>query len=239
MNTKESTKTWVFILLFMVATSILSALWPTLTDSGSDMVATPNETIYVQIPLVDKEVAAPIAMAAIAAGSTVLIIVVGVGITMLFTLFAKFVRKEEESDSYKENTAALVTREKESLAAENKGRTTGGISDPRLKKWPTWGTAILVLFLVGALSMMASRLLWPPFGTDVVDGEIVSKGMNFVMFMVSVTAVILAVFLKPSYVNNIDKTDGDSAPWTLYWVVMLGLLVVGLNFGYMLYLGSL
>jgi hypothetical protein len=239
LNTKESTKTWIFILLFMVATAVLAALWPTLTGSGSNTVAVPNETMYVQIPIVDKEIAAPIAMAAIAAGATVLIVAVGVGITMLFTLFAKFIHKEEESDSYTENMAALAAQEKETLAAKNKTIKTTGASDSRLNKWPTWGTAILMLFLVGSLSVMASHLLWPPTGDVLVDGKIVPMGMNFVMFMLSSTAVILAVFLRPAYINNVDKTDGDSAPWALYWVVMLGLLVVGLNFGFMLYLGSL
>lgn len=239
MNTKESTKTWIFILLFMVATSILAALWPTITGSGSSTVAVPNETIYVQIPIIDKEVVAPIVMAAIAAGATVLIVAIGIGITMLFTLFAKFIQKEEESDSYTESMAALAAQEKEALAAKNKTITTTGASDSRLNKWPTWGTAILTLFLVGSLSVMASHVLWPPTGDVLVDGKIVTKGMNFVMFILLSTAAILVVFLRPAYINNIDKTDGDPAPWVLYWVVMLGLLVVGLNFGYMLYLGSL
>ena len=98
---------------------------------------------------------------------------------------------------------------------------------------------LLVLFLVGSLSMMASRVLWPPLGDVLVDGEIISKGMNFVTFMLLSTAVILIAFLRPSYINNVDKTDKDSAPWVLYWVILMGLVVVGLNFGYMLYLGSL
>lgn len=239
MNTKESTKSWIFILLFMVATAILAALWPTLTSSGSSTVAVPNETVYVQMPIIDQEVAAPIAMAAIAAGATVLIVVIGVGITMLFTLVAKLIHKEEEGDSYTKNMAALAAQEKEASAAKNAGRTTTGASDPRFNKWPTWGTAVLTLFLVGSFSMMVSRTLWPPTGDILVDGKIVSMGMNFALYMLLSTAIILAVFLRPTYVNNLDETDGDSAPWVLYWIVLLGLLVVGLNFGYMLYLGSL
>ena len=239
MKKKESTKSWIFILLFMVATAILAALWPTLTGGSSSTAPVPNETIYVTIPLLDQEVAAPMAMAAIAAIATVGIIIVGVGITLIFTLIAKFIRKEEESDSYAENTTTLATKEKEALSAKSEGRTTTGASDSRLSKWPTWGTAILVLFLVGSLSMMASRVLWPPTGDVLVDGQIVTRGTNFVMFMLLITAVILAVFLRPSYINNVDKTDKDSAPWGLFWVVLMGLSVVGLGIGYMLYLGTL
>ena len=239
MNRKESAKSWIFILLFMLATAVIAAFWPTITGSNSGFIAVPNETVYVEIPMLDKEITAPMAMTAIAAIATVLIIIVGVGITIIFTLIAKFIHKEEKSDSYVENTAALTAQEKEALAAKNNERTTTGASDPSLSKWPTWGTSILILFLVGSLSMMASRVLWPPTGDVLVDGEIISKGMNFVMFILLSTAVILAVFLKPSYINNIDKTDRDSAPWALYWVILLGLIVVGLNFGYMLYLGTL
>ncbi len=238
MNKQESTTTWIFILLFMLATALFAVAWPTLTSSGSSTVSVPNETIHVELPFLG-EVAAPVAMAAMAVGSTILIVIIGVFITVIYTILAKTIRKEEASDSYAENTAALAAQEKGRLAAKNKDRTASGIPDSTHSKWPTWGTAILILFLVGSLSVMASRMFWPPVGTVLVDGEIVAKGTNFVMFILLSTAVILAVFLRPSYANNIDKTDHDSAPWVLYWVILLGLLVVGMNFGYMLYLGSL
>lgn len=239
MNTKESTKSWIFILLFMMATAIIAAIWPTLTGGNSGLVAVPNETVYVEVPLLGNTVAAPTAMAAMAAMALVLILIIGAGITIIFTLIAKFIRKEKESDSYAKNRAALTAKEKQALVAKGKARVATATPNSTQRKWPTWGTAILALFLVGSLSIMASRFLWPPTGVVLVNGEIVTKGANFTMFTLSATAVILAVFLRPSYVNNIDKTDHNSAPWALYWIIFLGAVVIALNFGYMLYANSL
>jgi len=242
LNKKESTKSWIFILLFMVATAVLAAAWPTLTGGNSNIVPIPSETIYVEIPMLDKEIAAPMAMAAIAAISTIGIVIIGVVITLIFTLIAKFIRKEEESESYAENTATLAANEKERLVVKNKGRVTTKPSDSSLNKWPAWGTAILTLFLVGSLSVMLSRVLWPPTGDVLVDGEIVAKGTLFVLVTLLVTALalfVLFVFLRPKFINNVNETDHDNAPWALFWVALMGLAVVGLGIGYMLYLGTL
>ncbi len=238
MNKKESASTWIFIFLFMLATALIAALWPSLTGSGSNTVPVPAETVYVDMPLLG-EVSSTTAMAAIAGGATILIVVVGAGIGVAYTIFAKVINNEEASDSYAENTAVLAAKEKERLEAKSDGRTTGGAYDPSRNKWPVWGTAVLILLLVGSLSVMASRMFWPPAGDVLVNGKIVAKGTNLVAFVMLSTAAILAVFLRPSHINTIDKTDHDSAPWTLYWIILLGLIILGMNFGYMLYANSL
>ncbi len=238
MNKKESTLTWIFIFLFMLATALFAALWPSLTGSGSNTVPVPVETVYVEMPLLG-EVPSTIAMAAIAGGAMILIVVVGAGIGVAYIMLAKIIGNEEASDAYVENRAVLAAQEKGKLAAKNKGRKSDGAYDPSHNKWPAWGTAVLILLLVGSLSVMASHMFWPPAGDVLVNGKIVAKGTNLVTFIMLSTAAILAVFLKPSHINNIDKTDRDSAPWTIYWIILLGLIILGMNFGYMLYANSL
>ncbi len=66
----------------------------------------------------------------------------------------------------------------------------------------------------------------------------VNSAVPVVGGFVTTALLILALRVQPQKFSEIDKTDTNPIPWDSLWVLITGLLIVGLGIGYVIYLNT-
>lgn len=239
MNAKESVKNWIAIFVILVVTSLLAAAWPLISTlfqpTGSRVNALPPRIPNVTLPFTDVTVngfVAVLLLAAIVIGA-----VVGTGfvLRLLYVLLTRQVEAVKESKTYRAKAANLEKKEAEIIKALRNGRAGTPMPPHKLPRWSVVSTSLIVLLFTWTFSMILSNSLVPRGASIQIFGLSIGLATLIVVGLLLLALVILALWLRPQRLDAIDTTDAGPIPWDAIWIILTGLIVVGIGLGLVVY----
>lgn len=229
------------ILLFLAAAA---PLWSLVTQrvGGPEVPIAPEpQIIEINLPMTvagADSISLTGLQAAGVLGGIVVAVVVGAGAALAFayTQLSKQVSSVTESDDYRSQSAALEELDKERTIKLRNNRTAGEVPEHKMPRWSVLSTSLLILLLV-LMSAMLINSTFVPAGEYLNDaGEIASSAMPIVGGSILIALVVLFLRMRPQALNRFEATDNDPIPWDAIWVILSGMLVVGLGIGLVVYL---
>lgn len=246
----------LIIIIIMIALAVVTVIWTSVVQSldfsglgslfgGATRPPTSPSPIVITIPepiasmvgmneLVLQGFVAFAALAAIVIGS---VVVAGLVITILMRLGGKFTSKVSEDEAYQKHVVALEAKQKETLKAKRENAP-----DPHKPEGYVYGLDpvsfwLLVLFFVTALAALIYALA-APTGEIMMFGQMFNTMLPILVVLFVITIPLLAWKVRRSRLDAIAENDGAPIPWDFIAVLILGLLVVGVGIGLMIFLNS-
>jgi hypothetical protein len=202
--------------------------------------------VLVEIPFIaDNIQGQPITLVQ-AVGIALGIVLISVGalgvlITGITLLLSKLVIKVYADDSYQESTTKLEQQRKDSIKTMGTERP---IAEPAEPERQARGSMLVFAFIVVVLVWVTSILV----GFGMFRGETVSIA-NFEidaialisLISVLITIIVLYFFLRHRDPIELESPESDNNPvnWGAIWVIVTGMLIVGLGTGLAIALTSL
>lgn len=243
MSNKSSLINWggLLILLFLAAAA---PLWSLVAEhlSGPEVRIAPEpQIIEINLPMSvagADSVSLTGLQAAAVLGGIVVAVVVGAGVVLTFAYaqLSKQVTTVTESEEYQSQTAALAELDRAKTIKLRNNRTAGDVPEHKMPRWSVLSTSLLILLLV-LMSAMLINSTFVPSGEYLNDaGEIASSAMPIVGGSILIALLVLFLRMRPQALNRFEETDNDPIPWDAVWVILTGMLVVGLGIGFVVYL---
>ncbi|MCA9936484.1 MAG: hypothetical protein H6662_04890 [Ardenticatenaceae bacterium] len=242
MNRKESVKNWVVIFVVLIVTSILAASWPLITSAfsrgqgGSTAVRPEISTITLPFPLFGlEEINSLLAVGLLAV--VVIVLVAGVGgVLGAINLFLnKQTEVVKESETYQAHLSTLAQRETERMKELRADRKAGPVPAHTLPRWSVVSTSLIVLLFTVAGAMILNKAFVPD-GAELTMGSFAfSTSVAIVGGFVLLALIFLAFWIRPQRLEAIEATDYGPIPWDTIWIILSGLIVVGLGVGLVIY----
>ena len=256
MKNRESLKTWAAVAVLLIFAGLASAIVPWLFDqaqaksASTEAVATgPMETaidvgqlpfigeVLVDVPFIAENVQGqPITMLQ-AFGVAIGAVLVGIGalglpITGLVLFFDRFVNRVHANENYQSAVSQLEQREKERIGEIRKQKPVSvGQAEARSGgSTGVYGFLFLILVWIGGLVLGNVYL---------ADSQVTLLGLTFSgvsllnLVLVLLTIAILYLALRNRSVEELENPKSDNNPvnWGYIWIVISGLLIVGLGAG--------
>jgi hypothetical protein len=255
--TKSSSRlTWLVIIGVLVFGAALTAIWPTLSDQlnlggprAPEVPAEPENMVIdvEQFPAGDALVKVPFIRDTInglefsplvAAGLLVALTVggtlaLGVPLGFIYFFLSKQAAAVSESDSFKESRAALENRQNEWLKERRAAQPEAPMPEaaPRAR-WMLLSMTPLILLFVWFSGLALGHSLYGDTMWE-ISGRLISPVQILNLVLVAVTVVVLIVIARRIRPEAVVAGTTDSAPvnWGLLWVLVSGLLIVGVGTG--------
>jgi ABC-type multidrug transport system fused ATPase/permease subunit len=245
LSRSESWKVWVTIFAILLFFGFVAAIWPltaSLSGGSSGGVAFEPETIVITIPplpgLEGGEIITLnsfVAFAIIAVLVIGAVIVVGLIIALLNLLLSKQTTKVTHSEKYQEGNAALQQRDKERLGQQQENRAAATTQQHDYSRWAVVATSLAILmFAVFTGSLVAGALF--PAGQIMESDQLVNITAIIVGAFFLITFLILLLRMNPRRLAAVNETDGEGIPWDTIVIILLGVLVLGLGIGLVVFL---
>lgn len=260
MNRTESLRNWIVILALLIATGVLTAVWPLINSAlnisfslGSGSTRPPVEssvTVVVPAPLVGLPVpfGEPLgAQIVMTQGQIFLafmvflliimvsVVVVGVVISFLIRSLDKSATAVVASDDYKQSVAALEKQEKERIQQLRAQSPKPNQPDNYIYHLDPLSLSLMVLFFVGSVATLIYSLI-------VSSGELTLLGLTLdsrisvLLFFMLLTLPLLVWRIRRHRLEAVLETDNAPIPWDFIVIVITGLLIVGVGLGVMLFI---
>lgn len=250
MSGRESWKTWLIIIAILLVTGLVTAVWPlilaSLSNVGGGAVAAPAVTFQAEaitidippLPLLAEgasiTLSSFVAMLLIAALVIGVVVAVGVGIAVINLLLSRWATGVESSSSFQEGQAALEKKETERLKEVRDGRAAATEQQNDYSRWSVVATSLAVLMFAAFFGFLVADTLFPT-GILVRTERIVNiTGIIVVAFML-IALFVVALRLNPQRLQAVEQTDSRGIPWDTIVVILTGVLVVGLGLGLVIY----
>ncbi len=247
MSRSESWKTWAIVIAILLFSGFVAAIWPLISSLSGGASTGPTlepQTVTIVIPpLPGLEGGQVITLPSIAAFAIIgvlvvgAVIVVGVIFSILVTPLSKQVTKVSNSEKYQEGNANLQQREKETLAHKREDRAAADAQQNDYLRWAVVATSLAILMFAVFLGMLVAATLFPT-GQIAQQDQIVNIASVIAGAFALVTLFILLLRMNPKSLAAIDVTDGDGIPWDTIAIILIGVLVVGLGIGLVVFLNS-
>jgi len=257
LNNRESLKNWAAVAVVLIFAGVASAVVPWLFDQaqteGAATVAAPSgpvETaidvsqlpfvgeVLVDIPFIAENIQGqPITMLQ-AFGIAIGVVLVGVGaagvaITGPIMLFDRFVNRVHGDEKYQTAVTQLDQREKERVGEIRKGQPATAASEAKAaSRWSmgVYGFIFLIFVWISGLVLGSVYL---------ADSEVDLLGLTFGasallnLILGLLTIVVLFLLLRKRSLEELEYPESDNYPvnWGYIWIVVSGLLIVGLGAG--------
>lgn len=257
LSNRESLKTWAAVAALLIFAGLASAVVPFLLDQAAAESASAGEAareplattidvsqlpfigeVLVEIPFIaDNIQGQPItALQAFGIAFGVVLIstgAVGLLITVLVLIFDRFVGRVYADEDYQAATTELQQREKARLSELQKDKPTSVGPEKRVRsRWSMgiYGFFLLIFVWIIGLALGAVYL---------ADAEVDILGLTFSATLVLnlilglLTLVILVLSVRRSDPDAWENPASDDNPvnWGYIWIVVSGLLIVGLGAG--------
>jgi hypothetical protein len=158
---------------------------------------------------------------------------VGLPIAGLVMFFDRFVNRVYADQEYQAAAAELQQREKERVSELRKVKPTSVASEDRPpSRWAmgVYGFIFLLLVWIGGLVLSNVYL---------ADTELNVLGLSFSgtfvlnLILGLLTIAILYLWLRPRSLEELENPDSDNNPvnWGYIWLVVSGVLIVGIGAG--------
>lgn len=256
----KDTLRWVLIIVgLLLAVGIATVVLPALlqgTDGESEaLVETTNEPLTVALggyllgeeleqiaPLRDalegREVD-PLVMAGLVAGLlTAGVLVVGAAIAVPMVLLDRVTTRNRNREAYQQAVTTLEQREQEENKALAASRPPTPMPEHSHPRWDAFSTGFVILMFAAFAGVMVVQTLRPDLQVDFL-GVLVPFAIPATLVIVLITGIILAFTLKPKRLAAVDDTDFQAVNWSVIWVLLSGLVLLGIGTGIMVGLRSL
>lgn len=174
---------------------------------------------------------------------TLILLAISLGALVVVTapLALVFVGLQRQTEAVKADAAfraaqaELESREKERLKALEEQQPAGRVPEHERSRWAAFSTSmIIVLFVVVAGLAVADTLF--PTEVELWNGRLISPGIPFAIVMGFVTLLVLAFFQRPL---SSEESDNQAIPWGTIWVILSGLVFIGIGVGLMVVIRSM
>ena len=256
MSNRESWKTWAAVAALLIFAGVASAVVPLLLDQADDGASTteaarePWETtidvsqlpfigvVLVEIPFIADNIQGQPITALQAFGIAIGVVLVSVGavgllITVLALLFDRLVKRVYSDEGYQESRAELQEREKARTKELQQGHpTAAGPKKETRSRWSMGVYAFIFLLFVWIGGLIVGAVYLSESEVDFF-GLTMSAANAFNLVLVLLTIVILFLALRRRDPEELENPSSDSNPvdWGYIWVVVSGLLIVGIGAG--------
>lgn len=240
MSRSESWKTWAVVIVILLFSGFLAAAWPVITSFGGTSSATITfepETITIVNPINGEVIEIPsfLAFAVLAFLVIGAVVVVGLIFTVLITPLSKQVIKVNNSEKYQEKNAGMQQRENEKLAKIHEDRPAATSQQRDYSRWAVVATSLAILMFAVFIGLLVAASLFPS-GQITEQDQIINITAIITGFFVLVTLFILLLRMNPKKLASMDETDGEGIPWDSIVIILLGVLVLGLGIGLVIFL---
>jgi hypothetical protein len=256
LSNRESLKSWAAVAAVLIFAGVASALVPYLFDKArGDSASTaaeprqPQETtidvsqlpfigeVLVDIPIIaDKIQGKPISMLT-AFGIAVGVVLVSVGgaallITGLVSFFDRTVKKVYEDESYQAAATDLQKREKARVNDLREDRPTATSAEKAGSGWSKAVYALIALLLVWIVGKTLASIYLADSELSIL-GLTLSGTLLLNLILGLLTIAILYLALRKRTLEDVENPASDNNPvnWGLVWIVISGLIIVGLGAG--------
>lgn len=256
MSNRESLRTWAVVAAILVFAGLASAIVPFLLDqaaestSSGDVAGQPWETtidvgqlpfigeVLVEIPFIADNIQGQPITALQAFGIAFGVVLVNVGaVGLLFTVltmvFDRLVNRVYADESYQAAAAELGQRETDRLKGLQKVKPTS--EDPVEKTRSRWSMGIfafIFLLFVWIVGLMVGTVYLSDTEVELL-GLSISGTAALSLILGLLTIIILYLSLRKRDPDELENPRSDNNPinWGYIWVVVSGLLIVGLGAG--------
>jgi uncharacterized membrane protein YeiB len=237
---------WAVIIAILLFSGFVAAIWPLVTSfsgGSSGGITFELETIVITIPPLPMvlEEGKVITMNSLAAFAIIAVLVIGavlvVGLifAVLNVLLSKQATKVNNSEKFQERNTALQQREKERLAQKQEGRTAATSQQRDYSSWAVVATSLAILMFAVFMGLLFAATLFPS-GQIMEQDQIINIAGVIAGVFFLVTLFILLLRMNPRRLAAVDETDRDGIPWDAIVIVLLGVLVLGLGIGLVVFL---
>lgn len=249
MSRSESWKAWTAIIIILLFSGFVAAIWPYLSSSlgggvGST-VPVEAETVTITIPpipMINFEgwsitlngFVIFFILAAVVIGA---VVVTGVVITGINYLLARQVKNTQESEKYLEGSNTLEQKEKSKLSEKREGRAADKSQQNDYSRWAVIATSLAILMFAIFLGYLVGSTFYPT-GEILEQDEIVNITGIIILAFVLITLFFLFLRMNPRKLAAVDDTDHAGIPWETITVILLGIIVVGLGIGLVVFLNN-
>lgn len=256
MERLKSLGSLLILIIILIALAVVTVIWPLVVQSldfsgfgrlfgGATRPVTSPAPIVINLP-------APIAsmlnmnelvfqgfvgFAVLALIVVSQVVIVGLIITILMRLGGKFTGKVAEDEEYQKHVAALETKEKETLKAKRESSPAPHTPEGYVYGLDKMSYSLLVLFFVAVLAVIVYGLVVPS-GEFSLFGQTFNSMLPILVVLFVITIPLLAWRVRQSRLDAIAASDNNPIPWDTIAVLVLGLLVVGVGIGLMLFVNS-
>ena len=256
MSNRESLKTWAAVAVLLIFAGLASAVVPVLLDQPeSDSAATeverdPWETtidvsqlpfigeVLVEIPFIAENVQGQPITALQAFGIAFGVVLIGVGavglgITIAIMLFDRFVTRVYADEGYQAATAELQQREKTRLKEIQEGKPTAvGPEKARRSRWSMGIYAFIFLLFVWIVGLTLGAVYLGDAEVEILGLTLSGTAvLNLVLGLATIVILYLALRRRePEELEN-PASDNNPVNWGYIWIVVSGLLIVGIGAG--------
>jgi len=237
----------------LIGTAVFAVVWPLFAQSlnfggfgnifgGATRPPVTTAPIVITVPapmvgvvganeLVFAGLAAFAVLAAIIVGS---VVAVGLIITLLMRLGGKFTTQVAESEAYQTHVSALEQKETEKLKAKRERQPATPESENYVYGLDPISYSLLILFFVAVAASLMYELVFTS-GEITLFGQTFYSGLPLLLVSFIITIPLLAWRVRRQRLEAVAEKDNGPIPWDFIAILVLGLLVVGVGMGLMLY----
>ena len=255
MKLSESAKNWIIAIGLLLFAGIASAAWLYYSSqdsaAGSSTEVPPTELVPVIIQIEDFVLGSDLlqigpvsdfngsefnqGMVILIAFALVTALVVGFGlfITVISWFTSRQVTAVVADEEYQTAATTLSNREKERLKEWHDQQPTGDLLSSDQRARSSWfATSLLIILLVWITGLILSvtflaDITWNIFGLEVSAALVVN------LLLIISAAVILYAVARRREPADLDSGETDNYPvnWGTVWVLVSGLIIVGIGTG--------
>lgn len=257
MNISESWKTWILVAGLLIFAGIASATIPFLVEQLTNQgePATLREThptvttvdvselpfigeVLVEIPFIAENIQGlPITMLQ-AFGVAIGVVLFAVGatgvlITLLVFIPSRWINNVYADEKFQEAQNELVQREK--AAIKERQQVQPAVESNEVEKHKQWSAFTLGLIIVVLVWVTSVLLAFGLFQNETITIGSLEIGAVafFSLTSVVITIVILYLAFRRRDPAELDSAESENNPvnWGTLWVIVSGLLIVGIGTG--------
>lgn len=165
------------------------------------------------------------------------LLVMGLPLALIFVRLERETETVKEDPQFQEKKSSLENREKEQLRELTEKQPPGPIPSHEMPRWATISTSLIVLFFVILLGYALADTFYPGGEIQLANGQLLHPALPVAGAMGLVTLLILAATIgRRRAGDDVEVEAGDDAaiPWGAIWVIVSGLIFLGIGTGLML-----
>jgi len=161
----------------------------------------------------------------------------GILIMVVNAFLSRQVTAVTESEAYQAQLAAFIQKENDQIGAIRSERGAKPIPEHNMPRWSAVATSLIILLFVAFGGMFVNGVLVPS-GTYMIGDTMVNSAVPVVGGFLFIAAVVLLWRMRPDRLEKVQETDDGPIPWDFIWVLVSGLLIVGLGLALVVYLNA-
>lgn len=142
----------------------------------------------------------------------------------------------KQDESFQAKQSELEQRQREEIKALEKSQPPGDIPDHERSGWSVVSTSAIILMFVVFIGFALADTFYPDREVQFYSDFLVNPAVPVVGILLFIAILALIAYFRPRGGDPLVATDGDDRPipWDTIWVVVSGLIFLGIGIGLML-----